>query len=171
MNMLKFIPFASPPSDHHPLATGLSTENGVTAKGLVDGINTYFEKVFDTIKGDAGEFVHTVEQVDSEARTKISSLEAEIEALHDSHASMSAQMKQVISMLQAVITGPAPAPKPLGDPAPSDLTLGQPKAAQPAPDPVAAKAAAAAADAANATDTDNANSLAMMLAQTGKTSA
>ena len=43
---MKIVPFDPPQSDHHMLNTGLSTEGGVTAKGLVDGLNVYLAQLF-----------------------------------------------------------------------------------------------------------------------------
>lgn len=47
---MEFVPFQAPQSEHHMLNTGLSTEGGVTAKGLVDGLNSYIGHLFDRIK-------------------------------------------------------------------------------------------------------------------------
>jgi len=47
---MDFVPFQPPQSEHHMLNTGLSTEGGVTAKGLVDGLNSYIGHLFDRIK-------------------------------------------------------------------------------------------------------------------------
>lgn len=91
---MDFTPFKAPPSDHHPMNTGLSTENGVTAKGLIEGINAHLTNIYQVMKG---EVAHIVDTVDEEARSHVTQLEnavtalqQQVEALVTSHASVAA---------------------------------------------------------------------------------
>jgi len=56
---MEFVPFQAPQSEHHMLNTGLSTEGGVTAKGLVDGLNTYLGHLFAKVEGDGANVIST----------------------------------------------------------------------------------------------------------------
>lgn len=69
---MDFQPFQPPPSDHHALNAGLGTEGGVSAKGLVDGVNSYFKHIFETLKERAHD---VVDAIDGEARERLTTLE------------------------------------------------------------------------------------------------
>ena len=56
---MEFVPFQAPQSEHHMLNTGLSTEGGVTAKGLVDGLNTYLGHLFAKVEGNGANAIST----------------------------------------------------------------------------------------------------------------
>lgn len=45
-----FVPLVPPPSDHHPLNTGLGTEFGDTARGLMQKVNAGFAGVFSRLE-------------------------------------------------------------------------------------------------------------------------
>lgn len=59
---MDFVPFDPPPSEHHPLNTGLSTENGTTAKGLIEGINAYLAHLFSKIEGAGANVIADAKQ-------------------------------------------------------------------------------------------------------------
>ena len=56
---MEFVPFQAPQSDHHTLNTGLSTEGGVTAKGLVDGLNVYLGQLFAAVNGSVPKMIQS----------------------------------------------------------------------------------------------------------------
>lgn len=108
---MDYVPLVAPPSEHHPLNTGLSTENGTTAKGLIEGVNAAFTHVFDVLKGGVS---HVVETIDDEARTHltaledvVTSLQQKVEALATSHAATAAT---VVAMSTPSEPPPASAP-------------------------------------------------------------
>lgn len=96
---MDFIPFQAPQSDHHPLNTGLSTENGVTAKGLIDGVNAYFKHLFGLVEDKVGSIA---EAVDKEARDAVIELESQVAALQariDGDAGKFAELQAQITAL------------------------------------------------------------------------
>jgi hypothetical protein len=92
-----FKPFQAPDNDYASLNAGLSTEGGVTAKGLVEGVNAYFSHLFKVVGGRMGD---VIDAIDGEARERIVALEEAVAAL---------QMK-----LDAMSTPPATPPVTVG---------------------------------------------------------
>lgn len=114
---MDYTPIQAPASDHHPLNTGLSSELGVTAKGLVDHVNANFRHVFEVLKG---EIVHAVEVVDDEARTGLMALAEHVTVLEQ-------QMEHLLAIVTAApIQGVAAA---------GETGQLQPEAAPPPPPP------------------------------------
>lgn len=56
-----FAPIVPPPSDHHPLNTGLGTEMGDTPKSMIDKINSGFENVMSMLESLGAKGVTKVE--------------------------------------------------------------------------------------------------------------
>lgn len=102
---MKFIPFQAPPSEHHTLNTGLSSENGVTAKGLIDGINNCFAHLFSVFDGE-----HQPEMVDADARAEVAALADHVTALEMKGEATDALIKQLQADIAELKMAPAPAP-------------------------------------------------------------
>lgn len=105
---MDFVPFKAPPTDSHPLNTGQSTENGTTAKSLVDGINASFIHVFDVLKGEAA---HIVDTADAEARAHVAelseavtALQKQVEALTSGHVALGQTINEVASTVATLAT-------------------------------------------------------------------
>lgn len=69
---MDFKPFDAPATDYSPLNAGVGAERGVTAKGLVEGVNAYFSHLFKVVSERASD---VVDAIDGEARERISALE------------------------------------------------------------------------------------------------
>jgi len=122
---MDFKPFDAPPSDYHSLNSGLSTEGGVTAKGLIEGLNAYLAHLFAAVEGKAAPMIKAAKQ-------DIKSVEPDLVALFAAHSDRIsaiehglAEMKQMLdaffdaaqSMHQASLT-PATPPAESSDPVP-----------------------------------------------------
>lgn len=106
---MDFQPFQPPPSQHHPLNTGLSSENGTNAFEFVTGVNAYLKHIFEVLKGDTN---HVVEHADDEARELLNHLADHVTALE-------MKVDQLLSAFKTVATppvNPMPSPAVGGDP-------------------------------------------------------
>lgn len=56
-----FVPIVGPPSDHHPLNTGLGTEHGDSAKTLVEKVNKGFANIIELLQNSGQAVVAKVE--------------------------------------------------------------------------------------------------------------
>jgi hypothetical protein len=99
---MDFTAFKPPPSDHHPMNTGLSTENGVTAKGLIEGINAHFTNLYQVLKGGVS---HVVETIDDEARTHLTALEDVVTSLQQKVEALTAAHTTLNNTVLAVAAG------------------------------------------------------------------
>lgn len=82
---MDFKPFDPPPTDHHPLATGHTTEGGVSAKGFVEGVNEAFQHLFGIIGGKK-----------SDDSDRIGELEEAVAALQKRNDELDASMKALL---------------------------------------------------------------------------
>lgn len=75
---MDYQPLQAPPSDHHQLNAGLSSELGATAKQLIEHVNEHFQHIYQVLKG---EVAHVTEVADDDARAAVLSLSEHVTAL------------------------------------------------------------------------------------------
>jgi hypothetical protein len=75
---MDYQPLQAPPSDHHQLNAGLSSELGATAKQLIEHVNAHFQHLYQVLKG---EVAHVTEVADDDARAAVLSLSEHVTAL------------------------------------------------------------------------------------------
>lgn len=120
---MDFKPFQAPPSLHDPLNTGLSTEKGVTAMELVEGINGYFRHLFGVVNGDAPAApdhtdlelrVSELEEALTVSQQRAEVLQAEIDAIGLRISAIEKAPRGGVSLLHAagVLSDDAVEPKP-----------------------------------------------------------
>lgn len=106
---MDFQPFTAPPSDHHPLNSGLGTENGVTAKGLIDGLNTYLAHLFAAVEGKVatvagGARALTPDKFVANVTAQIADFHTRISAVEDGIVDLKKLVQEVRPMLEAFLT-------------------------------------------------------------------
>lgn len=99
---MDFKPFSPPPSDHHNLSTGLSTEGGVTAKGFVEGVNEAFQHLFGIIGGKK-----------SDDADRITELEEAVTAIQKRNGELEEHMTALLGSFDKFLAAQAPKPDPV----------------------------------------------------------
>lgn len=97
---MDFKPFNPPRTDHHGLATGQSTEGGVTAKGFVEGVNDYFEHLFGMIggkKSDDADRIAELEEALATVQKRNDELDAHVKGLLSSFDKLAGEVSHIES--------------------------------------------------------------------------
>jgi septal ring factor EnvC (AmiA/AmiB activator) len=97
---MDFKPFEPPPTDHHQLAMGHSSEHGVTAKALVEGVNIYFRHLFslaDGKKADDADRIAELEEGLATAQRRNDELDAHVKGLLTSYDTLAQQISHIES--------------------------------------------------------------------------
>lgn len=97
---MDFKPFDPPPTDHHPLATGHTTEGGVSAKGFVEGVNEAFQHLFGTIggkKSDDADRIAELEEAVAALQKRDDDREGNVKALLTSFDTLTGHVNHIES--------------------------------------------------------------------------
>ncbi len=112
---MDFKPFDVPPSDYHPLATGLGDEGGVTPRNLVAGINAYLAHLFAAIEGKVPKMIKSGEADLSSLRrgagAMVISAEDDIVKLIGRLSDRIAKLEHDVAMLEDLLTSAKSTPQ------------------------------------------------------------